>query len=930
MNIFQRIKTELDFLEVVEHYIGPLKQCGDDTYTTEEDECPVHGGHGCFRVKVDGENSLLNCFGNCTSDEWPMDIISFVQLHEGLETIGEAARKIASDFGMKMPVENPTSRIMRAAQEYYRDLFELGTKKYKGLGKATPKEYQMNVRHHKEETLEAIQIGWTDGGLVDYLEDEFSTEELINSGLAKDFRGNLVDVLPAESFIYPHMWAGRISRFSFKHCPSKGKKLDFQMKKMYWLNEVEFFVAGSGTPVAVVEGENDLATLLDDGWEGTVLCTNGSFSKSQMDWLGANPTEYHTFWDGDAAGNKYADKMWKLLIGGQLKELHQWALPADTDIDDYLQEFELSDLREMEPPSRDSIIDVIQKESANVVEANGSYQTVSYNAEKGTETYVPITDFTIKLLYVKVQGDERSRVIRIVRNDGRKSKPVVVNSEAKVSLRHFKILVANAVDASFIGSELDLASMWSYVYSSQREAVVDVPPHVGDLEGDGWLFGNQYIGPDGDVAGDDDNIMWFDEKKTKGVAPKSLLSTLSSTNKAPDIPHVWQGEDTDTFIGDVCHNLDAILKDKGMVLAVMGWMRSCAYSMPLFYEAKLKFFPFLLLWGRHGRGKSTLANWMLSMYDMADKGTTTVGQLRSGVGIERKLAYYRGLPYCIDELRADRQAADYSKTWRGWYNRSSRVKGTRKNEDIIQVPLSACLFFSGQDTFTDPAMRSRCIPCKFPANAGDTVAYNWMEDEIDNFPTIGYQWIRESMVDDIHEVLAGINEFRDNLKVDCHASIQSRSVYNYAIIGYFAESMAKDYFPDFDFKGWLVDAMSEEQVEAIENDMVTTFFDGVAGLQIGDRPSINGNHVMVKNDKLYVWYAEVHKVVSNSNRGEAREAFSKGAVRDALVEEPYFDGQSTVRMGATNTNRRCLVFNLEGDNLPQELLSIAETSRNCF
>lgn len=930
MNIFQKIKTELDFLEVAEFYCGPLKSCGEDTYTTEEDECPIHGGHGCFRIKVDGEDSILNCFGNCDIDGWPMDIISFVQVKEGLETIGEAAYKIAKDFDLKMPVENPVSRIYREASKYYSDLFWLGTKPFKGLGKRTPLEYQLNVRHHKEESLKIVNIGWSDGCLIDHLEDEFSREELLSSGLFKEYKDELVDWIPAECFIYPHVWEGRVSRFTFKHHPSRGKRLDFQVRKQFWMNDIQFFKVGQGFPTAVVEGENDLIALLDEGWDTTIICTNGSISKHQLDWIMDNPGEYHTFFDGDPAGDGYTGKMWTAYHAGRIPELHQWALPEDTDIDSYLHEYSLSDLAEKEAPDRDEVIKIVDKERNSVIEEGGCYKISVLSKDGETERRVPITDFTVKLLYVKVQGDERSRVIRIIRNDGRKSKPVVVNSEAKVSLRHWKILVANAVDASFTGSELDLSDMWSYVYSHQREAVVDVPPHVGDLEDEGWLFGNQYIGPEKDVKGDDDNIMWFDERKTKGVAPKSLMATLASTNKAMDIPHVWAGEDTEKFIGDIAANLNDILKDPGLVLAILGWMRSCAYSMPLFYEAKLKFFPFLLLWGRHGRGKSTLANWMLSFYDMADKGTTTVGQLRSGVGIERKLAYYRGLPYCIDELRADRQAAEYSRTWRGWYNRSSRVKGTRKSEDVIQVPLNACLFFSGQDTFTDPAMRSRCIPCKFPSNAGDVHAYNWMEDECEFFPTVGYHWIREAMESNIHEVKEGIDKFRDGLKELAPGGIPSRSIYNYAMVGYFAQDIAAENFPDFDFYDWLVGAMSEEQVEAIENDMVSRFWDDVAGLQIGDRPPLNGNHLMVKNNQLFVWYAEVFKVVANSNRGEARESFSKGAVRDALVEEHYFSGQSTIRLGATNTARRCLVFNLDGDNIPQEIKSVAETSSNSF
>jgi len=301
------------------------------------------------------------------------------------------------------------------------------------------------------------------------------------------------------------------------------------------------------------------------------------------------------------------------------------------------------------------------------------------------------------------------------------------------------------------------------------------------------------------------------------------------------------------------------------------------------------------------------------------------------VGIERKLSFYRGLPYCIDELRADRQAAEYSRTWRGWYNRSSRVKGTRTNEDIIQVPLNACLFFSGQDTFTDPAMRSRCIPCKFPSNAGDDRAYVWLEDEIDEFPTVGYHWIREAMAADIHEVKSEIQTYKEELKVITPGGISSRSLGNYAMIGYFAKEMAEDCFPDFNLQEWLAKAMTEEQLEAVEEDMVSSFWEGVAGLQIGDRPGINGNHVMVRADKLYVWYAETHKLVAGNSRGaDAREAFSRGAVRDALVEETYYEGAATMRMGATNTTRRCLVFDVNHPDAPQEFTAVCETARSAL
>ena len=237
MNIFQKIKHEVDFLDMMTHYCGPLKEVGSDTWTTDDDTCPIHGGSGCFRMKVDGADSMVNCFGNCDHDEWPVDIIEFVRIKEGLETIGEAARLIAKDFKVKPDKESATTRILRSSEVYYRELFELGTKRQTCLGKRTPLAYQLDYRGHQRSTLDQANIGWSDGGLTDHLEDIFTEEEMIASGLVKTTeKGATVDSLPKNSFIYPHYHNGKLSRFTFKHSGN----LSFQMKKIYWLNGVQF------------------------------------------------------------------------------------------------------------------------------------------------------------------------------------------------------------------------------------------------------------------------------------------------------------------------------------------------------------------------------------------------------------------------------------------------------------------------------------------------------------------------------------------------------------------------------------------------------------------------------------------------------------------------------------------------------------------
>lgn len=931
MDNFQKIRENVTILQAGEKYLGEFVPHGSSNYRLANDQCPWHGGENSFFLYMDGDNQFAKCFGGtCPHSEEAMDVIEFVRVLKKFETVGEAMHQISRDFGIQLEAPDARYRILTSAAAYYRNLFEFCIEDNQFLRGKNPKAYQVEERGHLESSLKTAGVGWSDGKLYQHLLAEgFNEEDMLNSGLIKRNRAgtHLVDVFPANSFMYPHYWNGSVCRFTMK-CMEPGpggRAKAFQMKKATWLGGIEFYKVGKGEPIAVVEGENDLVSLLDVQWPGTILCTNGQLSKTQIEWIKDNPQDYVTFFDNDEGGEKYQEALWKQEYHGNITRLTQYGLPEGcSDIDEFIQgDGQLQELPVLQMP--DDIIEVNIATMTNIREQNRQYFTVRVDKE-GDETLTPVSDFVIELMYVKVLGDERSRMIRIHRMDGRRSAPVTVNSEAKVSVRHFKILVANAIDASFIGNETELAAIWQYVYERQNEAVVDVPPYVGAMEdGSGWLFANQFIGPGRDITGDNDNIMWFNDRKSSGISPKSLLAHLSSTKVGGDIPQVQRGEHPERLLSGALESMSAVFKDPGPVLMLLGWLQSCAYSMDLFYQARINYFPFLLLWGRHGKGKSTVVSWALNMYDMSEKGVTTVGQIKSGVGIERKLAYYRGLPFCIDELRADRQATEFYGTWRGWYNRTTRVKGTRKGEEAITVPFNSCLMFSGQDVFTDPAMRSRSIPIKFPVNAGDHEGYMWMQDNYELFPQIGYMWIKEALEANIDEIKEEIITTARRLDSLCGSSVPNRTINNYAIPAFFGEQMARQYFPDYDFMGYINSVMNEEVNEASENDTLNQFWQIISGLQIGERAVINGNHLEERGGQLFVWIPEVCRIVE-SNRGYSRENFSTTAIKQALKEERYYVGETSRRIGATSAVRRCMVFDVA--TAPDDVQAIALASRS--
>lgn len=100
----------------------------------------------------------------------------------------------------------------------------------------------------------------------------------------------------------------RINRFTFK---DPAKEFKFQQRKKAWLPKA--FTYGQQTlirsgDVALVEGENDLISLLDAGYPGPVLATIGSVSRTQVEYVLSLDRPVVTFFDNDDAGDGYRAK----------------------------------------------------------------------------------------------------------------------------------------------------------------------------------------------------------------------------------------------------------------------------------------------------------------------------------------------------------------------------------------------------------------------------------------------------------------------------------------------------------------------------------------------------------------------------------------------------------------------------------------------
>lgn len=953
MNLFEQVKQQVNLLDVIAFYTEDgLKEAGTNTFEMSDKTCPLCGHRDCFKVKFESETE---CFFKCFSCQEHGDAIKFVQELNGLEAV-EAARLIAKDFKLKI-VERRLSteeRVLHAASEYYHSRL-LDAPACEALGGQTPLEYQTRKRHHKVGTLVEFSVGFADGKLCDYLQSvNFTPADIVSSGLGivSSYTNSLVDYFGENMFVYP-MWVdGVVSHISRKD-PCKGK--EYQLSKKFRRNDIIFYNQDSvkkHEKVYIVEGENDLLSLFDYAVDGAFIATCGSVGGPHESWLEKNchGKQVFTLFDADDAGDVYREKIAALFPNA----VHLRLPGPEKDIDDYLGagrlfgdvfnyavkvEGKKKKVPSKLPPSlpeSEASVSVPQYDSdIGVMERDKCYYKIKHDKE-GNEQLVQLTDFVISLRSTFVVDGKRNREAIFERQDGYKSKPSLIDSDTKVSLKSFKSRVADACDGSFFGTEIDLMNIWRFLYKKSAQRVVNIPDHVGRLsgseEGD-WLFSNVYVRRDGEIITPDKNgVMWINGN-TKGVRPKTLSATLDSAiysdqNKdVPKLTHDLSREEAELVERVFCHMYAQNLGDPGKALTLIGWAYMNAFSDKLF--EKYRFIPFLFGWGGFGSGKTTLLEWLLCLYGMRQYGYSTLPNLKSGVGMERKLAYYASLPVCVDELRAGKEMTEFSGRFRSWYNRAGRAMGAANStKEIVQQEVKSNFIFGGQDIFTDDALRQRTLVVRIGKENRDLKESYRVLQRLDvqgKLSSIGYGWIQESLKQDYEKLYAEVDALSLEL-IELGAT--QRSALVWAMVGVFSIRLGSKYFPQFDTKKYLLESCRKEEEVQSENNFLTRFFETVEGLVYKEHSELNVEHFKVDDDKLYVWFQDLFRVVIAAKRDQSEEYFTKEAIKSALKEEAYFHSDHVVtKMGQRGTSRRALVFDLTKP-CPESLKNIAKFARD--
>jgi len=311
------------------------------------DQCPFCSGHGCF--SIDEAKGLYHCF-QCTiataggpvggdsltflKNKYKLtdfDMLKLAAERAGITLKGSKSPK--NSAGLELTVRE--TLFIEAAKYYHSHMLENGGK-----------EYLLTKRGHKEETLKAMQVGYSDGGLVDHLRSKgFRDEQIKASGLAKEFKHNdkqtIRDTIPKGCITFPHFLRNTVQHITFK---DPAKIHVFQIKKEFWGKDWRFYnqdALSKYSEVILVEGENKVVCIVCSGEPG-VLATIGQPAEYQIKALQTHCShkKLYLWMDNDEAGRRFIRQICELIKINVLVMTHPSPVEGQPgylkDPDDYL------------------------------------------------------------------------------------------------------------------------------------------------------------------------------------------------------------------------------------------------------------------------------------------------------------------------------------------------------------------------------------------------------------------------------------------------------------------------------------------------------------------------------------------------------------------------------------------------------------------
>ncbi|MHC5059176.1 MAG: toprim domain-containing protein, partial [Planctomycetota bacterium] len=364
--------------------------------------CPFCGSKTGFSVNPQTKTYCCHHAG-CGAQG---DVFTFVKAVRGFTRNYDALKFLAELVGYELPKTKAlgddnvaailalTREMKQAAVDYYAErLWACRDKAFSytrdGVEHTTTVlRHQTDTRGHSEDILKRVRVGWADGKLLAHLKERYRDHPdrklafaaMLASGLVKRTDSGFHDLFRPGGYVYPVTCEGRVITLTAKYPDDSisnyqlprtvemdGQDVSVWDAPFYFLNQDAL-----GTDdLVLVEGEDDLLTVMDLGRHAAVCGLRGTPSREQLAALAERRRGKRTFlcFDSDEAGRELTWRVANTLAIPDF-DVRVIGVPAGhKDIDDALRAAgrdragpDFASLLDTAPPAIDHLLDSLARD----------------------------------------------------------------------------------------------------------------------------------------------------------------------------------------------------------------------------------------------------------------------------------------------------------------------------------------------------------------------------------------------------------------------------------------------------------------------------------------------------------------------------------------------------------------------------------------
>jgi hypothetical protein len=401
-----------------------------------------------------------------------------------------------------------------------------------------------------------------------------------------------------------------------------------------------------------------------------------------------------------------------------------------------------------------------QVQKYNFVEWKNCYWYASFSSKENSVTFLPISNFIIKPLYIILSKTDPKRIYEIINVFGRK---VVMDVPAKalVSLTEFQVFAESQGNFLFEGNKVQFTRIKRKLYNETADAYE--VKMLGWQDEGFYAFGNgSYNGKFTKVDGYGIVKHLLEKNEEEAEERNFFIPAFSEIYKHEkdqyesekkfifiNRPDVTFKDWTDLFYK--CYGDNGIL---GMSFYLTSLYRDIIYH-------KFKFFPHLFLFGPPGTGKSTMCWSLQYMFGLERKPF----MLNAGtaVGFHRTFAQFRNAVVWFDEYN---NTIEFKRVQdlKSAYDGAGHVKGEwsaggGNSNKTTSTPVESACMISGQELpIADNALFKRCILLQYYQTT-------FSDQEKDNMTRL-----QNMQVKGMSHITGAMTRFRDRMVADYFAS----------------------------------------------------------------------------------------------------------------------------------------------------------------